>query len=38
MTGTPAGVGPVEPGNVITAGITGVDEVTFHVVERQSKL
>lgn len=28
MTGTPAGVGPVEPGDTLTAGITGYGEVS----------
>jgi acylpyruvate hydrolase len=32
LTGTPAGVGPVEPGQTITAGITGLIQVTFPVI------
>ena len=31
LTGTPEGVGPVEPGSIITAGITGLVEVAFPV-------
>ena len=31
LTGTPEGVGPVEPGQTITCGITGVTEMTFRV-------
>ncbi|ETV84474.1 hypothetical protein H257_03671 [Aphanomyces astaci] len=34
ITGTPEGVGPVEPGNIVTAGIDGLVEVTFPVVAR----
>lgn len=33
LTGTPEGVGPVEVGQTITAGITGLIEVSFPVVE-----
>lgn len=35
LTGTPAGVGPVEPGQTITAGIEGIPaaSVLFNVVE-----
>ena len=35
LTGTPHGVGPVEPGQVITAGVTGAPafEVRFPVVQ-----
>lgn len=33
LTGTPEGVGPVKPGQVITAGIEGVVEMTFPVQE-----
>ena len=29
LTGTPEGVGPVGPGDVVTAGITGVTEIRF---------
>ncbi len=32
LTGTPEGVGPVLPGQVITAGIEGIIEMTFPVV------
>lgn len=32
LTGTPEGVGPVEPGDVITAGITGIMEMRVPVV------
>jgi acylpyruvate hydrolase len=32
LTGTPEGVGPVAPGEVITAGISGLVEVRFPVV------
>lgn len=32
LTGTPEGVGPVVPGQTITAGIDGVIEITFSVV------
>jgi acylpyruvate hydrolase len=35
LTGTPEGVGPVAPGQVITAGITGLSEVTFPVAQRE---
>ena len=31
ITGTPEGVGPVKPGQTITAGIQGVTEMTFPV-------
>lgn len=34
LTGTPEGVGPVVPGQIITAGIEGVTEVTFPVKKR----
>ena len=34
LTGTPEGVGPVRPGQTISAGIEGVVEMTFPVVER----
>lgn len=36
LTGTPEGVGPVKPGQKITAGIEGVLEVTFPVVAQES--
>jgi len=32
MTGTPAGVGPVQPGDVLTAEITGLGRMEVHVV------
>ena len=35
LTGTPEGVGPVRPGQTISAGIDGVVEMTFPVVERK---
>ena len=35
LTGTPEGVGPVSPGSTITAGISGVIEVQFPVVEEK---
>lgn len=31
MTGTPAGVGPVEPGDVLQAGIQGIGEFSMCV-------
>ena len=34
LTGTPAGVGPVVPGQTITAGIEGVADISFPVVKR----
>ena len=34
LTGTPEGVGPVKPGQTISAGIEGVLEMTFPVVQR----
>jgi fumarylpyruvate hydrolase len=30
-TGTPDGVGPLVPGDVVTAGIEGLDELEFHI-------
>ena len=35
LTGTPEGVGPVKPGQTITAGIEGVVEMNFPVVQRK---
>ncbi|OQR80887.1 hypothetical protein ACHHYP_17086 [Achlya hypogyna] len=35
ITGTPEGVGPVEPGNVVTAGIEGLVEMSFPVATRE---
>jgi fumarylpyruvate hydrolase len=32
FTGTPAGVGRIEPGSTVTAGIDGVGDLTFRVV------
>lgn len=34
LTGTPEGVGPVKPGQTITAGIGGVMEMTFPVISQ----
>ncbi|ETW00778.1 hypothetical protein H310_07315 [Aphanomyces invadans] len=34
ITGTPEGVGPIEPGNIVTAGIDGLVEVKFPVESR----
>lgn len=34
LTGTPSGVGPVHPGQTITAGIDGVDTFEFPVINR----
>lgn len=34
LTGTPEGVGSVNPGQTITAGITGVTEMSFPVTDR----
>ena len=31
LTGTPEGVGPVRPGDVIQCGLTGVAEMSFKV-------
>jgi fumarylpyruvate hydrolase len=31
-TGTPAGVGPVQPGDVLTGGIEGIAEIEIRVV------
>lgn len=33
MTGTPAGVGPVVPGDKIDAGITGLEQISHHLME-----
>lgn len=35
LTGTPSGVGPVKAGQTITAGITGLIDMSFPVVTRQ---
>ena len=32
FTGTPDGVGPVNPGNVMTGGIDGIGEIIISVV------
>ena len=34
FTGTPAGVGPMQPGDVVSGGVDGVDEFTFTVGPR----
>merc|ERR1719193_352249 len=34
LTGTPSGVGPVKPGDVITGGIPDVVDITFNVEQR----
>ncbi len=34
FTGTPAGVGPVRPGDVMTAGIGGLDQISVTMTER----
>lgn len=34
FTGTPAGVGPLQPGEVVTGGVNGVGEFSFTVGER----
>ncbi len=36
ITGTPEGVGPVKPGQTITAGIEGVMEMTFPVTSQDN--
>lgn len=38
LTGTPPGVGPVKSGQTIEAGITGLLQMKFDVVNRKSKL
>lgn len=35
MTGTPAGVGPVQPGDVITGGVDGLDPIALTLSERE---
>ncbi len=35
MTGTPAGVGPVEPGDVLVGGIDGLGEVSLTIGDRE---
>ena len=35
LTGTPAGVGPVQSGDTITGAIPGVVEISFQVEDRQ---
>jgi fumarylpyruvate hydrolase len=35
-TGTPDGVGPLVAGDVVTAGIEGLDELEFRIVARPS--
>jgi 2,4-diketo-3-deoxy-L-fuconate hydrolase len=34
MTGTPEGVGPIAPGDVLQAGCAGIGEMTVHVAKR----
>ena len=34
FTGTPAGVGPVEPGDLLEASVAGVDTLTIRIVDR----
>lgn len=36
FTGTPAGVGPLAPGDVVTAGVAGIGELTMTVAARQA--
>ncbi|MBN9122961.1 MAG: fumarylacetoacetate hydrolase family protein, partial [Planctomycetes bacterium] len=31
FTGTPAGVGPLEPGDKVSAGVAGVGEIAFAI-------
>ncbi|KAL2922959.1 putative acylpyruvase FAHD1 mitochondrial [Bienertia sinuspersici] len=38
LTGTPEGVGPVKPGEKITAGITGLIDVIFNVEKRSAPI
>ena len=33
-TGTPAGVGPLQPGDKVTAGVDGIIEIAFEVGSR----
>jgi len=35
LTGTPAGVGPIVPGNTVTAGIEGLLQMKFQVLARK---
>ncbi len=35
MTGTPAGVGPILPGQIVRGGIEGLDDVVISVTERE---
>jgi len=37
LTGTPEGVGAILPGQLITAGITGINEMSFPVRQMISK-
>jgi acylpyruvate hydrolase len=37
MTGTPEGVGPIAPGDVIACGITGLTEASWKVSERRTE-
>lgn len=34
FTGTPAGVGPLQPGDRVTAGVDGIAEIAFEVGPR----
>lgn len=34
LTGTPSGVGPVKAGQTITAGIVGIADIGFDVIDR----
>jgi len=36
-TGTPEGVGPVKPGDVLSGGVEGVDEIETRIRQRQSQ-
>jgi acylpyruvate hydrolase len=36
LSGTPDGVGPVKPGDIITAGIPGITDIKFDVVHRKA--
>eukprot|EP01133_Synstelium_polycarpum_P015076 gene15076-17848_t len=38
LTGTPAGVGPIKPGQKVKAGITGITEFEFDVIQRKKVL
>ena len=36
MTGTPAGVGPINPGQTVRGGIEGLDDIAITVIEREA--